>query len=285
MKVLDIYLEIKNFFRPFIPPIISYLFRKIFAKQIQWVGEFKTWDEASCRAKGYNPNIYLNKLIETVKIVKNDSSKYERDSVLFDKVDYPYPLLSNLFAITSHCQAKSLYILDFGGSLGSLYFQNQNFLQMLPTYTWNILEQTEVIRAGKEIFQTNKLRFHSSFNEALTHVKVQDTRILILSSVLQYLENPYQVINSLLMTFDFDGIIIDRTPFSKDDKHHIVLQKIPKRIYETQYPCHLFSKQELLNSIVGGGGGYQLLDSFESYCDAHTTRFKSLGFSFIRSRQ
>lgn len=284
MKVLDICLKMNKFFSPFIPPIIPHLFRKIFAKQIQWVGEFETWNKASCRARGYDPNIYLDKLIETVNIVKNDSSKCERDSVLFDKIDYPYPLLSNLFAITSHCQAKSLYILDFGGSLGSLYFQNRNFLQMLPTYTWNILEQNEIIKAGKENFQTKELLFHSNFDEALSHVKIQDTKILILSSVLQYLENPYQILNLLLTTFDFDGIIIDRTPFSKDGKHHIVLQKIPQKIYKTQYPCHLFSKQELLNSIVGGGG-YQLLDSFESYCDAHTTRFKSLGFSFIRSRQ
>lgn len=245
----------KHFIKSLIPPIALEAINKLTGRNIQWIGDFQTFQEANSQAKGYDPDLYLPKLIEAIKIVRDDESKCERDSVLFDKITYPYPLLSNLFAIISHLQAKSLYILDFGGSLGSLYFQNRKFLCTLPHFTWNILEQDKIIKAGKEHFQTSELHFHSNFDEALSYIKPQDTKILVLSGVLQYLENPYQTLSQLIQEFEFDAILIDRTPFSKDGIHHIVLQKVPKEIYKTQYPCHLFSTKNFLENLSKLGGG------------------------------
>ena len=276
--------SMKHFIKSLIPPIVLEAINKFTGRNIQWIGDFQTFQEANSQAKGYNPDIYLPKLIETVKIVRDDEGKCERDSVLFDKITYPYPLLSNLFAIVSRLQVKSLYILDFGGSLGSLYFQNRKFLRTLPHFTWNILEQEKIIRAGKELFQTQELLFHSNIQEAKSHIKPQDSKILILSGVLQYLENPYQTLSKLIQEFKFDAILVDRTPFSKDETHHIVLQKVPKEIYQTQYPCHLFSTKDFLENLSKLGGGYELFDEFESYCDTHTSSFNSLGFSFIKGK-
>ncbi|RDU72137.1 methyltransferase, TIGR04325 family [Helicobacter brantae] len=271
----------KHFIKSLIPPIALGAINKLTGRSIQWIGDFQTFQEAHSQAKGYDPDLYLPKLIEAIKIVRDDESKCERDSVLFDKITYPYPLLSNLFAIISHFQVKSLYILDFGGSLGSLYFQNRKFLRTLPPFTWNILEQEKIIRAGKEFFQTQELLFHSNLQEAKSHIKPQDSKILILSSVLQYLENPYQTLSELIQEFQFDAILIDRTPFSKDETHHIVLQKVPKEIYQTQVPFHIFSKRVFIENL---SKSFKLFDEFESYCDAHTSRFNSLGFSFIKGR-
>lgn len=270
----------KALIKSLIPPIALSAINKITGRNLQWIGDYKDWSEASTQTKGYNPDIYLDKLIATMKLVRDDESKCERDTVLFDNITYPYPLLSNLFAIASHSHSESLFILDFGGSLGSVYFQNRKFLRMLPSFTWNILEQEKIIKAGKNHFQTRELHFHTTPQEALLALKPNDTKVLILSGVLQYLQNPYNILASLIETFGFDAIIIDRTPFSKDDNHHIVIQKVPKEIYQTQYPCHLFSKKEFLSQL--GGGGYELFDTFESYCDAPTARFDSLGFSFIK---
>lgn len=272
----------KQFVKSLVPPLFLESLKKITKRKIQWIGDYKNWKEASVQSRGYNPDIYLDKLIKTTKIVRDDESKCERDSVLFDKITYPYPLLSSLFAISSHFQAKSLFICDFGGSLGSVYFQNRKFLRMLPDFTWNILEQDKIIETGKKNFQTSELLFHSNFEEALSHAKPQDTKILILSGVLQYLEYPYQILDSLIKTFNFNGIIIDRTSFSKDKKPHIVLQKVPKKIYDTECPMHLLSKTELL-SIVRGGG-YQLLVEFDSYCDYNEKHIDFLGFTFFKEK-
>lgn len=270
----------KHFLKSLLPPIAVQTINVITGRNIQWIGEYSSWEEASSCTRGYDPDIYLDKLIHTTQIVKNDNTKSERDSVLFDKIIYPYPLLSNLFAITSFFQAKSLYILDFGGSLGSLYFQNRKFLQFLPSYTWNILEQDKIIAIGKKFFQTDELFFHADSKDAKKNCKPSDIKILILSSVLQYLEDPYITLSMLIKNFEFDGIIVDRTPFSKDKSHHIVIQKVPKSIYKTQYPCHLFSKSNFLKFLYEKN--YKTFDEFDSYCDTHTSRFNSLGFSFIK---
>lgn len=273
---------VKQLFKSLIPPVILQALNQAMGRNIQWIGDYKSWKEASIQSKGYDPDIYLNKLIETTRVVRDDESKCERDSVLFDKITYPYPLLSNLFSIIARFESKSLFVLDFGGSLGSVYFQNRKFLRMLPSFTWNVLEQDKIIEVGKKNFQTSELLFHSGFEEALSHIKPQDTKILILSSVLQYLENPYQVLQSLIDTFDFDAIIIDRTPFSTDKNHHITIQKVPQKIYPTQYPCHLFSKDELLAFM--NSKQYCLFDEFESYCDNSEKQINFLGFSFFKEK-
>ncbi|WP_027327692.1 methyltransferase, TIGR04325 family [Helicobacter pametensis] len=272
----------KQLIKSLIPPIILQIINKISNRNIQWVGDYSTWQEASLQVRGYDPDIYLQKLIDITKIVRDDESKCERDSVLFDQITHPYPLLSNLFSIVTHLQTQSLYILDFGGSLGSLYFQNRKFFRLLPHLTWNILEQDKIIDAGKRYFESPPLFFHSTIKDAKVNLKSNNTKILILSSVLQYLENPYSTLQWLLSEIDFDAIIIDRTPFSRDQQHRIIIQKVPQKIYKTQYPCHLFSKQDFLEFI--DREGYSLFDEFESYCDAHTSRFKSLGFSFLRKK-
>lgn len=274
----------KHLIKSFIPPIALQVANKITGRNIQWIGKYTSWDEANSniKGKGYDPYTYLDKLINVMKVVRDDESKYERDSILFDKMTHPYPLLSSLFALTSLLQAKSLYVLDFGGSLGSLYFQNRKFLRSLPKLSWNILEQEPIIKAGKKHFQTQELLFHSSFEEAESRLKPQDTKILILSSVLQYLKNPYEVLDSLIERFNFDAIILDRTPCNKDEGHRIAIQKVPQKIYQAQYPCHLFQEYELLEQIRGGG--YIMLDRFSSYCDNSNKEIDFLGFSFYKER-
>ena len=52
-----------------------------------------------------------------------------------------------------------LSVLDFGGSLGSTYYQNKKFLDSLDDVSWNIVEQKHFVDAGKEDFEDERLRF------------------------------------------------------------------------------------------------------------------------------
>lgn len=240
------------------PPLLKSMLSACLKRNLAWIGNFQTWKEAENQTTGYDADAYLAQLIEAIKIVRDDESKLERDSLLFDEIVYPYPLLSNLFALLTHFEAKSVFFLDFGGSLGSLYFQNRKFLRLLPAFTWNILEQEKIIQAGKEHFQTQELLFHSSLLEAKTFIKPKDCKILILSGVLQYLENPYKTFKEILREIDFDGILIDRTLFNRHDKHRIAIQKVPPHIYHASYACHLLSKTQFLDffgSLSTRGGG------------------------------
>jgi len=80
-----------------------------------------------------------------------------------------------------------LNVLDFGGSLGSSYFQNRELLKILPTIRWNVVEQAHYVKAGQTYIQDEQLRFYPSIHECLAENKVN---AILLSSVLQYLSDP-----------------------------------------------------------------------------------------------
>ncbi|ANV98024.1 hypothetical protein BBW65_04055 [Helicobacter enhydrae] len=281
----------KTIFKKLCPPIIKDCFNLLLQRNIQWTGNYTSWQEAQTNAIGYDPNMFIHQLVQSAKIARDDEEKVERDSLIFNRseVTYPYPLLSNLFAFCTHTQAQSLFILDLGGSLGSLYYQNRKFLSLLPKFTWNILEQEQIIQIGKKEFQNHTLFFHSSYQEAGTRLKASDTKILVLSSVLQYLEKPFETLKPILEYFDFDCILVDRTPFSTNHQARIAIQKVPKRIYHSSYPCHLFSKHFFLdffqNFTTSRGGGYDLFDEFDSYIDCNQKELFFLGFAFKRREQ
>lgn len=277
--------SIKTLFNELCPPLLKKSINASLGRNLAWIGDFETWEEARKQSTGYDVHTYIEELIQKVKIVRSDEGKSERDNVLFDFITYPYPLLANLFALLTHLGSKNVFFLDYGGSLGSLYFTNRKFLRVLESFTWNILDQEIVIQAGREHFQTTELLFHSSIDEAKSHIRPQDRKILILSGVLHYLEDPFGTLEELLKTIDFDGILVDRTPFSQCGRDQIKVQKVPSQIYRASYPCRLFSKTQFLEffqRIATRGGGYKLLDTFDSYIDTHQKDMLFLGFCFAR---
>jgi len=67
--------------------------------------------------------------------------------------------------------------------------------------------------------------------------------ILSLSSVIQYIEKPFELLDTILES-SFDFILIDRTTFNfKDEKDLITIQKICLKNY-TSIPCWLFSERK-----------------------------------------
>ena len=119
--------------------------------------------------------------------VKNGEAVYERDSVLFDEIEYAWPGLAGLMWSRLRC-GGTLNVLDFGGSLGSTYFQNRAFLSVLPGVRWNIVEQSRHVETGKAWFEDDRLRFYPDIADCLADTQ---PNVVLLSNVLQYLEHPY----------------------------------------------------------------------------------------------
>ena len=61
------------------------------------------------------------------KLFYQKKAKFERDSFLFYKESYDETFLSIIKKIKK--KIKKIYLCDFGGSLGSLYFQHRSFLR------------------------------------------------------------------------------------------------------------------------------------------------------------
>ena len=212
--------------RGFAPPVTSDL-----------SGDYRSWGEAMAASTGYATEVILETTRSAVLAVKDGEAAYERDSVLFDEVEYAWPLLAGLMWVAARC-GGSLNVLDFGGSLGSTYFQNRAFLAALPEVRWNIVEQPRHVEAGKERFADEHLRFYPDIAGCLAETT---PTVVLLSSVLQYLESPYAVLDQVL-ALPCDHVIIDRTPFWSGPADRLCVQTVAPSIYPASYPSWIFSR-------------------------------------------
>ena len=244
----------KQFIKSLIPPILLNTLKKMKNNKYGWKGNYDTWEDAQSDATGYDSD----KILQTVKTsllkVKNGEAVYERDSVIFDEVQYSWPLLTGLM----FCCAKMrgvLNVCDFGGSLGSTYYQNKKFLDKLDSVSWNIVEQKHFVKIGKEEFEDNRLKF---FYDVDTCIKQENPNVLLLSAVLQYIEEPYELLTDILKN-DFKYILIDRTPFSKNDEK-IKLQVVPPSIYEASYAHRFFDESKFVKYFEKNN--FRIIESF-----------------------
>ncbi len=104
-----------------------------------WSGNYSNWEQVLKLSSGYDSELILNRVKEAVLKVKRGEAAFERDSVCFDQLEYSETLLKHFKQLAKE-QNNQLRILDFGGSLGSLYFQ---YKRLLPSVKldWKVVEQ------------------------------------------------------------------------------------------------------------------------------------------------
>ncbi|MEI7595026.1 MAG: TIGR04325 family methyltransferase [Bacteroidota bacterium] len=227
--------------KEFLPPI---LIRKLTGLFYGWSGNYETWNDAQKKAIGYDSEKILKKIENALLKVKNGEAVCERDSVLFDKIEYSFPLLSALMTVALE-NDKKLNVIDFGGSLGSTYFQNRLFLNSLDAVSWNIVEQSHFVEKGKELFADENLKFYFSIEDCLKENKPD---IIIFSSVLQYIEKPYDLLEEVFK-HKTKYIFIDRTAYFSEEEDRITLQKANPKIYNASYPCWFFNEAHFLEKF------------------------------------
>jgi putative methyltransferase (TIGR04325 family) len=256
--------KIKSIFKAFTPPIILNTFKKLQKKEIEknvasmWSGNYDNWEKAKSSCTGYESNSILEKCKNALLKVKNGEAVYERDSVIFDHIQYAWPLLACLqdIAIASNNQLR---VIDFGGSLGSTYFQNVHFLKKNLALEWYIVEQPGFVDVGKKEFENRQLKFEYTVDEVM---EKSDINCLLLSSVLQYVDNPPKWIDKFLK-IGVPYIIIDRTGFIKGQQR-LTVQNVPESVYPASYPCWFFNEKQFLNYF---STRYDVIAEFKSYID------------------
>lgn len=240
---------LKNLIKLVTPPMFIHLAKRLRGNPSTdgygLAGDYRSWKEAQAASTGYDTNIILEKTKLALLKVKQGDAVYERDSVLFNEAQYQWPLLTGLMWVGARTKGKGLNVLDFGGSLGSTYFQHRTFLRSLPDVKWNIIEQPKYIEVGKKYFEDAHLKFYPRIEDCLGE---NQPNVIILSSVLQYLERPYDKLQELFK-LDCGHIIIDRTPFWDGATDRLCVQKVPPSIYPASYPSWIFSKQQFHKNL------------------------------------
>lgn len=237
--------SLKNIAKQIIPPFLFNYLKRLKSRKHGWFGNLKSWEDAAKQCTGYDSQIILEKVSSSLQQVRDGHAVYERDSVLFNEIHYSWPLTAALMWIAAQSDGE-LTIVDFGGSLGSTYYQNKQFLSSLKKVTWNIVEQREFVDYGKIKFQNESLRFFSSLESCLQDEKVN---AILLSGVIQYLQNPHQCLDEILLK-KFKFIIIDRISLLTSGNDRLTVQKVPPSIYSASYPCWFLNRERFYSKIA-----------------------------------
>jgi len=232
------------------PPILLNLGQSLRSRlstpsHLHITGNYTSWEEATLASTGYDSDHILEKTKQALLKVKNGEAVYERDSVLFDEIQYSWPLLAGLMWVAARSDGR-LNVLDFGGSLGSTFFQNREFFRSLSEVRWNIVEQPKHVKVGKEFFEDGTLRFYSDID---TYSAENTPDVIVLSGVLQCIENPHELMNKL-MNLPSKSIIIDLTPFWFEEDDILCVEYVPSDIYQASYPYWVFSEKKFTKNII-----------------------------------
>lgn len=221
---------------------VGRLIRKIRNNNLDnfWSGDYTSWQEAQSDCTGYDSDAILKKVQASVRKVVSGEAAFERDGVTFNDFSFSSEILSSLEHVYQK-KGDPICVLDFGGSLGSLFFQYRNLLKG-KVESWSVVEQKHFVEAGKAEFENAVLKFYFSLEESIA-MKRPD--VLILSSVLCYLDDPYIWIKKFLDA-GVENVIVDRTAFIQGKTDRLTIQKVPQSIYPATYPAWFLNEEKFL---------------------------------------
>lgn len=248
--------KFETFIKSLSPPIALDFYRHLRGRG-RFVGEYASWAEARQASQGYESDLILSKVRESLTTVINGGASFERDASLFYKPNYWWPLLAGLLWVSSR-NGNRLNLVDFGGSLGTTYYHNLKFISHLPHLQWSIVEQGSYVDAGRLSFENEHIKFYRDMDEC---IRERHPDVILFSGVIQYLEKPYDVLEDTLSK-GFNHIIFDRTPFlDQGENDRITVQKALPR-HEVSYPAWFFNLGKFLDFF---SRDYELIVDFDSF--------------------
>lgn len=262
-----------------VPPAIVRLLRRALrrAPDRTLFGEFATWGDARAASGGYDDASILERVRDSTLQVMRGDAVYERDSVVFDHIEYAWPVLSALMWAAARDGGR-LHVLDFGGSLGTSYFQNRRFLGALHDVRWGVVEQPHYVACGNEMVTSGALAFFETVGACAAALP---PNVALLSSVLQYVPR-YEAVVDQVASAQPSVIVVDRTIVNRSGRDRIHVQTVPPSIYAASYPCRSISEQALFRCFEQSG--YALVSDFDCppfpALDAIGSLFK--GYVFTR---
>ncbi len=223
---------------------------------VEYKGNYNSWDEARRMVKGYDSDEIFEKVKKTSLKVKKGEACFDRDTWLFFEEEYNYPLLFHMMN-----DSKELKVLDWGGATGSTYFQNAKLLKRIARkLEWIVIEQPHFANWGQNELADDCLHFLDNRINTLEIIKNKNINIVLLSSVLQYLDFSDSLIEEIVNS-GVDKIILERTPVGKRDR--IMVEKVKEPIYKASYVAHIYEEKNLLSKFKG----YKLIASWKSMVD------------------
>jgi len=211
-------------------------------QRLRFTGPYPDWAAARAASSGYDAPEILQRIATAAREVAAGRAAYERDTVLFTEPHADPFLLGAIQRVAPSGTTVPLRVLDFGGSLGSTFLQMRPWLAPGRALRWDIVEQPAVAELGRREYQTAELRFHASLDAALDPDPAAPD-VVLLSSVLSYVEHPWPILQRLA-ALPAAAWIVTRTCFSDTPDDRVVVQHVPASIYRASYPAWVFAGEK-----------------------------------------
>lgn len=173
-------------------------------------GAYSTFEEAEHHASGYAESRIADQVSEAVIKLLEGKARYERDGICFDEV----PSNLSIVDVFKKIYTKDSAVVDFGGGLGGTFLLLSDILSKDSCYT--VIEQLKYVIKGEELRHRYKLgvKFINKIEELQSMPS-----IVIASGVLQYLKNPYHVLEKIAR-LDPQYILLDRLAYGYGGGHN-----------------------------------------------------------------
>jgi len=244
--------------------------KRVITNRISFNDNISSWAQAKSSSTGYEAQEILIKVRKAYIDAQKKSNVYERDSALIKDGAVNWPLVAMIYWSSAQI-SKEIRVLDFGGSFASQYFQNESFLNYVNV-KWSVVEQKHFVLAAKEIIKNKNINFYDEISECL---RVEKPNFALFGSSLQYLENPFEIMDNLL-TQDLEVLIIDRMPIHQGSEDIVIVQKVDKSIYDASYPAWIFSEEKLTQFM---SNDWTLMNVFDCIGGRQKTR-KGINFDW-----
>jgi putative methyltransferase (TIGR04325 family) len=226
-----------------------------------WSGDYPGWPSAMRLCTGYQADDILERCRAALDKVQSGQAAYERDSLVFNDDRYCWELMTVAYQ-TAARHRGCLSVLDFGGALGSIFFQHRRWLDDIPSVHWHIVEQPHFVDLGRREVKDGRLRF---FYDIAGSTAASSPNLLLLSGVLQALEDPYVWI-ATFNRLDIPHIVLDRIPIVEDAQRDVLtVQNVEPHIYNASYPSWFFDEARFLDAFAS----YRSIAAFRSQYDSN----------------
>lgn len=262
-------MTLKSLAKDILPPA---LVRVLVRKPIRWEGDYRTWQSAAQVCAGYDQAGLHERIEFAATEVLAGRAAYERDGVCFHQPALRWPVLAACL-LPGQQQARR-EILDFGGSLASLWLQHRAFLSGVR---WTVVEQPGLVNRGRRLFPDGHPAFHPSIAEAVA--ATGQPHLAILSAVLSWIEDPETVLRDIIATKPA-WILVDRTGVNNGASDRITVQRTGHPLPTSSYPCRFFAAPRIPALL---SAAYRLVSTIDcdDHCPVHGLGFQ--GWLFERN--
>jgi putative methyltransferase (TIGR04325 family) len=208
-------------------------------------------------SSGYDSAVIAEHVAHGARQVLRGDAAFERDSVAFRTPEFNHPLIAALLRAAT-LSRNVLRVVDFGGSLGSSYYQSRHYLSGVDELAWTVVEQPAFASIGRAEFSDDIISFTEDLDAALLN---GPPNVLLLSSVLQYLAAPHDFLDSVVPRAP-SFVILDRMPLLSEGRDRLMVQNVPPSIYRASYPAWFLDRDLLLAHFASH---YRIFDEFESF--------------------